>query len=61
MKTSLFLEGQGMADSFEEKTRNQTLQLPRFWTPSYYESSVGENSEYVKSRRLDYVFHLWSV
>jgi REP element-mobilizing transposase RayT len=32
-----------------------------FWTPSYYESSVGENSEYVKSRRLDYVFHLWSV
>jgi hypothetical protein len=31
MKTSLFLRGQGMADSvFEEKTRNQTLQLPRF-------------------------------
>jgi hypothetical protein len=40
MKTSLFLRGQGMADSvFEEKTRNQTLQLPRFWTPSStYES-----------------------
>jgi hypothetical protein len=31
MKTSLFLEGQGMADSvFEKKTGNQTLQLPRF-------------------------------
>jgi hypothetical protein len=34
-----FLGGQGMADSvFEEKTGNQTLQLP-FWTPSStYES-----------------------
>jgi UDP-2,3-diacylglucosamine hydrolase len=44
----------------EEKTRNQTLQLSRFWTPSFtHESSAGENSEYVKSRRLDYVSHLW--
>jgi hypothetical protein len=49
MKTSLFLRGQGMADSvFEEKTRNQTLQLPRFGHRHLpMKVSVGENSEYV--------------
>jgi UDP-2,3-diacylglucosamine pyrophosphatase LpxH len=49
MKTSLFLRGQGMADSvFEEKTGNQTLQLPRFGHRHLpMKVSVGENSEYV--------------
>jgi UDP-2,3-diacylglucosamine hydrolase len=44
-----FLGGQGMADSvFEEKTRNQTLQLPRFLHRHLpMKVSVGENSEYV--------------
>jgi hypothetical protein len=38
-----------MADSvFEEKTGNQTLQLPRFLdTVIYLKVSVGKNSEYV--------------
>jgi hypothetical protein len=48
MKTSLFLEGQGMADSvFEKKTGNQTLQLPRFGHRHTYESFCWWNSEYV--------------
>jgi UDP-2,3-diacylglucosamine hydrolase len=32
---------------YSKKTGNQTLQLPRFWTPYYMKVSVGENSEYV--------------
>jgi UDP-2,3-diacylglucosamine pyrophosphatase LpxH len=48
MKTSLFLRGQGMADSvFEEKTGNQTLQLPRFGHRHLPMKVSVENSEYV--------------
>jgi UDP-2,3-diacylglucosamine pyrophosphatase LpxH len=49
MKTSLFLERTRNADSvFEEKTGNQTLQLPRFGHRHLpMKVSVGENSEYV--------------
>jgi UDP-2,3-diacylglucosamine hydrolase len=59
MKTSLFLEDKEWLILYSKKTGNQTLQLRFGHRHLPMKVSVGKKFWICKSRRLDYVFHLW--